>query len=140
MCSALVNSIQGQMISSTRKEYIKSCQPEGSKSRWYVIKRTKRSFKEEILLISQLKFSSWHFINFCVSPKMFPKLAKFTSETGKMRVMQNLQFLHGMSKQKTCCFRSRPRGAHIERAIVWPGSCCLGCVFQYNMLVLLMCI
>lgn len=90
MCSALVNSIQGQMISSTRKEYIKSCQPEGSKSRWYVIRRTKRSFKEEILLISQLKFSSWHFTNFCVSPKTFSKLAKFTSKIGKTGVMQNL--------------------------------------------------
>lgn len=87
MCSALVNSIQGQMISSRRKEYIRNCQPKGSKSRWYVIRRTKRSFKEEILLISQLKFSHWHFTNFWVSSKTFSKLAKFISQTGKTEIM-----------------------------------------------------
>lgn len=76
MWSALVNSIQGQMISSRKEEYIRICQPEGSKRWWYVTRSTKRSFKEEILLITQLKFSCWHFTNFPVSPKTFLELAK----------------------------------------------------------------
>lgn len=77
------------MISSGKKEYIRNCQPEGSKRRWYVIRSIKRSFKEEILLITQLKFSHWHFTNFCVSPKTFSKLAKFIPWIGKTGVRQD---------------------------------------------------